>query len=183
MSELMTFSAGSILIGVLITLIAACVLIMSVPLLFNRTHTPLSYGIVILFSLILLGCNCAFVGLVRTKEAIKEFQHSQERSLMSKGADLLSAGTEWLEENVSPELAAFASALLDPTDNIDDTLNRKIAQINRYMWTIGISTVLLFFLGIGAAYLTAGGGGSYRRGGGSRRMRPEHRGGERRRRR
>lgn len=149
MFELATFAVGSVLLGILVTLIAAIAMLLCVPFLFGKQHTPMSYVVTVLFALILLVLNITFAGLVNSKEKLIEYQHSYEYNLMQKGTSML--------EQISPELSDFANALLG-TDENGETIEYQISRINKYLWIDGALCIVLFVIGIGVVSATAGSG-------------------------
>ena len=166
MFELATFAIGSVLLGILVTLIAAIAMLLCVPFLFGKRHTPLSYAVTVLFALVLLVLNVTFAGLTNSKEKLIDYQHSYEYNLLQKGTSML--------EQISPELSDFATALLG-TDENGETIECQISRINKYLWIDGILCVVLFFIGVGVANVVAQqGAGNRKSHRGSARRVPTH---------
>lgn len=139
MFELTTFTVGGVLLGFVITLIAAIILLLCVSLLFGKRHTPISYAITILFTLVLLVLNITFIGLVNSKQKLEDYQNTYEYKLVQKGSDILG--------QISPNVAGFVSELLfteEATINVD----YQLSCITKYLWINGILCIVLFGCGV-----------------------------------
>lgn len=167
MFELATFAIGSVLLGILVTLIAAIAMLLCVPFFFGKRHIPLSYVVTALFTLVLLVLNITFAGLVNSKEKLIEYQQSYEYNLLQKGTSML--------EQISPELSDFASALLG-TDEKGESIEYQISRINKYLWIDGVLCIVLFITGVGVTNVVAqqGTGNRKRSPRGSARRVPSH---------
>lgn len=146
MFELATYSVGSVLLGILVTLIAATIMLLCVPFLFGRQHTLHSYVTIFLFTTILLVLNINFAGLIHSKEQLEDYQHNYEYNLLQKGTSIL--------DKVSPDLSDFVSALLGG-DESAEYIEYQINRINKYLWIDGILCVVIFIIGLGVVYAVA----------------------------
>ena len=147
MFNLVSFTTGSVLVGVVVTLLFAIIMAVCVPLLFGKQHTSLSYVAIVLFALVLLVLNIFFVGLASSKIELENYRDSYEYRLLQKGTDLL--------DQVSPELADFVSVVLG-SDDSDGAINNVIEEINKYLWINGILCVVVFVIGVITTYKMAG---------------------------
>lgn len=76
MSNLASFSFGTIVIGILVAVIAA-ILLLLLPFFFhkNRRFSALSYLCAMLFAVCLCICNIYFCGLVKGKSILSDYEH------------------------------------------------------------------------------------------------------------
>lgn len=147
MFELATFAIGSVLLGIVVTLIAAIVLLLCVPFLFGKQHSPISYATTVLFTLVLLVLNITFAGLVNSKQKLIDYQNSYEYKLVQRGSDML--------EQISPDVAGLVTELFS-TEGTTADIEYQINRINKYLWIDGILCVILFVLGITLVNVAAG---------------------------
>lgn len=150
MFEIALFSVGSVLLGIVISIVAAIIMLLSVNIVSDKRHTPLSYITVMLFTLLLLVFNVLFIGLLNAKDKIIEYQNSTEYRLIQNGVGFL--------DQISPELSEVANALIGD-DVMKDALEEKISQINEYLWIDGAICIVVFVLGVVLTNMLAMNGG------------------------
>lgn len=146
MFELATFAIGGVLLGIVVTLIAAIVLC-CVPFLFGKQHIPISYATIVLFTFVLLVLNITFAGLVNSKQKLIDYQNSYEYKLVQRGSDMF--------EHISPDVAGLVTELFS-TEGTTADIGYQINSINKYLWIDGILCVILFVFAIVIVNAVAG---------------------------
>lgn len=139
MIDLISFSVGVILLAIVIALVAFVVMIFVVPLVGNRSLSPLSYLAALIFTIILAVFNSFFIGLIETKNQLERFEHSPEFRLVQRGQELLGEYNEDLADIVGLFIGEDVSA---------ETIAYQKSQINKYLWINGILCVVVFVIGV-----------------------------------
>lgn len=146
MFHLATCTLGIIAIAFVISIVAFVLLLLSVNLFkANAYHTTLSICIAVCVALVLWLFNSVFVGLVKSKNLLEDYQHSSEYKLIQKGESLLSS--------VSPELFELVNSIYGEEYSTQQIEYQK-QQINRYLWIDGCLCIIVFFMGVWATCAT-----------------------------
>lgn len=139
MIDLISFSVGVILLAIVIALAAFAVMVFAVPLIGNRSLSPLSYLAALIFTIILAVFNSFFIGLIETKKQLERFEHSPEYRLAQRGQELLGEYNEDLADIVGLFIGEDVSA---------ETIAYQKSQINKYLWINGLLCVVVFVIGV-----------------------------------
>lgn len=146
MFHLATCTFGIIAIAFVISIVACVMLLLSVNLFkTNASHTPLSICVAVCVALVLWLFNSAFVGLIKSKNLLEDYQHSSECKLIQKGESLLSS--------VSPELFELVDSIYGEECSTQQ-IEYKKQQINKYLWIDGCLCVIVFLIGVWATCAT-----------------------------
>lgn len=146
MSNLASFSFGTIVIGILVAVIAA-ILLLLLPFFFhkNRRFSALSYLCAMLFAVCLCICNIYFCGLVRGKRILPDYEQSAQYRLLQQGGDLV--------RSYSSDLYDLAVSFYG-VDVSEESIEEQYREINTRLWIWGGAAAVLFVLGLFAVSAT-----------------------------
>lgn len=149
MFRLATFAAGSVFIGLLITIISTLVLFVIVQMIKgNGKHSPISYMVGAIVASLLLITNVTFCGLVSSKNALTDMEMSPEYRMAQHGSEMLS--------NISPVLSEIASFVMEDSIMSPEMLEYQRQKINGYLWLLAIISIVIFCVGGGVMVATMG---------------------------
>ncbi len=138
MFQYLIFDSSSILIGLMVAIFVSIMLLLSVQL-WNKQHTPISLGLVVLFALFYFVLTVAIVGMAETKKEWRDYQQTTTYKLVQEGRDILDNIHPSLNEYLSP----FVSERLTP-----EYIENQCKEITRYEWIVVIMGILVFVLGV-----------------------------------
>ncbi len=146
MSNLASFSFGTIVIGILVAVIAA-ILLLLLPFFFhkNRRFSALSYLCAMLFAVCLCICNIYFCGLVKGKSILSDYEQSAQYRLLQQSGDLV--------RSYSSDLYDLAASFYG-VDVSEESIEEQYREINTHLWIWGCVAAVLFVLGLFAVSAT-----------------------------
>lgn len=145
MFQYLVFNLESVLVGLIVSIIVTILLFLCVQI-WNKKHTPISIGILLLLSVVYFVLSASVVGMTRTKQELRDYQQTTEYKLVQKGTEMLSAFSPDLYEMISPIIG---------NDLTGEYIEQECEKITKYQWLTIILGILLLFLGGFAMNITS----------------------------